>query len=121
VVTQDGQEIKVCVRTYRLFYVPEKEDFLWKVRSRDEVEDAAANLKKRHMLRKRWLDRSKLAPIVSSKGKGKAPAAPSAPTGAVAVAASTTEPLTAPEAAAASEPKERKESPVLVSQLVEAV
>ncbi|KAF9445685.1 hypothetical protein P691DRAFT_805298 [Macrolepiota fuliginosa MF-IS2] len=115
VITQDGQEIKVCVRTYRLFYVPEKEDFLWKVRSRDEVEDAAVNLKKRNALRKRWLDKSKLAPVVSYKGKGKAPAAS---TGAAVVAASTAEPPAAPEAV--SEPKERKESPVLVSQSVEA-
>lgn len=61
-VTQDGQEIKVCVRTYRLFYVPEKEDYLWKFRSKEEVEGAAVNLKKRNVLRKRWLEKSKVMP-----------------------------------------------------------
>jgi paired amphipathic helix protein Sin3a len=62
VVTQDGQEIKVCVRTYRLFYVPEKEDYLWKFRSKEEVESIAVNLKKRNALRERWLEKSKAMP-----------------------------------------------------------
>ncbi|KXN85581.1 Paired amphipathic helix protein pst1 [Leucoagaricus sp. SymC.cos] len=62
VVTQDGQEIKVCVRTYRLFFVPEKEDYLWKFRSKAEMEEVAVNLKKRNALRRKWLEKSKLSP-----------------------------------------------------------
>lgn len=61
-ITQDGQEIKVCVRTYRLFYVPNKEDYLWKFRSKAETEATAVNLKKRNKLRKRWLEQSKVMP-----------------------------------------------------------
>jgi len=71
-ITQDGQEIKVCVRTYRLFYVPNKEDYLWKFRSKAEMEVAAVNLKKRNKLRKRWLEQSKvMPPALFSKQKGR--------------------------------------------------
>jgi len=71
-ITQDGQEIKVCVRTYRLFYVPDKEDYLWKFRSKTEMEVTAVNLKKRNKLRKRWLEQSKAMPsalFLNLKGK----------------------------------------------------
>ena len=71
-ITQDGQEIKVCVRTYRLFYVPNKEDYLWKFRSKAEMEVTAVNLKKRNKLRKRWLEQSKvMPPALFSKQKGR--------------------------------------------------
>lgn len=71
-ITQDGQEIKVCVRTYRLFYVPNKEDYLWKFRSKAEMEVTALNLKKRNKLRKRWLEQSKaMPPALFSKQKGR--------------------------------------------------
>jgi len=76
VITQDGQEIKVCVRTYRLFYVSNKEDYLWKFRGKDEMEATAVNLKKRNKLRKRWLEKSKVIPPISllkHKGKEKTP------------------------------------------------
>lgn len=65
--TQEGQEIKVCVRTYRLFFVSEKEDFLWKFRSKEEMEEAAANLMKRNVLRKQWLEKSRTIPVVVPK------------------------------------------------------
>ncbi|KAF5351246.1 hypothetical protein D9756_008445 [Leucocoprinus leucothites] len=71
VITQDGQEIKVCVRTYRLFYVPEREDYLWKLRSKAEMEVVAVNLKKRNTLRKSWLERSKAMPPPLSLKKEK--------------------------------------------------
>ncbi|KAI9444070.1 hypothetical protein H4582DRAFT_2109296 [Lactarius indigo] len=39
-----GLEIKVCVRTYRLFYVSRTEDVLWRVQAAAERERAAARL-----------------------------------------------------------------------------
>lgn len=95
VVTQDGQEIKVCVRTYRLFYVPETEDFLWKFRSKEEMEEAAANLKKRNALREKWMDKSRLAVVAPSNAKDKIPAAEPPP---------------------ASTSKEPRESPTLIPE-----
>ncbi|KAJ3567686.1 hypothetical protein NP233_g6202 [Leucocoprinus birnbaumii] len=71
VITQDGQEIKVCVRTYRLFYVSDKEDYLWKFRSKTEMEGNAVNLKKRNVLRRKWLEKSKVMPAFVAVGKGK--------------------------------------------------
>ncbi|KAJ3571279.1 hypothetical protein NP233_g3851 [Leucocoprinus birnbaumii] len=71
VITQDGQEIKVCVRTYRLFYVSDKEDYLWKFRSKAEMEGNAVNLKKRNVLRRKWLEKSKVMPVFVAVGKGK--------------------------------------------------
>ncbi|KAJ7158939.1 hypothetical protein C8R46DRAFT_907080 [Mycena filopes] len=35
VVTDDGLEIKICVRTYRLFFVSKSEDYLFKIRTFD--------------------------------------------------------------------------------------
>jgi len=55
VVTQDGLEIKICVRTYRLFYVSASEDYLFKLRTYDDVEAASKQLKKRNALRQQWL------------------------------------------------------------------
>lgn len=56
VVTQDGLEIKVCVRTYRLFFVSKSEDYLWKLRSRDEVQKASEQLERKNALRRKWLE-----------------------------------------------------------------
>jgi len=42
--------------------VPNKEDYLWKFRSKAETEATAVNLKKRNKLRKRWLEQSKVMP-----------------------------------------------------------
>ncbi|KAJ6494619.1 histone deacetylase complex, SIN3 component [Mycena vitilis] len=55
VITQDGLEIKICVRTYRLFYVSESEDYLFKLRSFNHVEAASTQLKQRDALRQRWM------------------------------------------------------------------
>ncbi|KAJ7903728.1 hypothetical protein B0H14DRAFT_2666128 [Mycena olivaceomarginata] len=55
VVTQDGLEIKICVRTYRLFYVSASEDYLFKLRTCEDVEAASKQLKKRNVLRQQWL------------------------------------------------------------------
>ncbi|KAJ7178645.1 hypothetical protein C8R43DRAFT_974110 [Mycena crocata] len=60
VMTQDGLEIKICVRTYRLFYVAESEDYLFKLRTLGEVEAAFKQLEKRNTLRQKWLQQQRL-------------------------------------------------------------
>jgi paired amphipathic helix protein Sin3a len=52
-----GLEIKVCVRTYRLFYVSRTEDVLWRIPSVAEQERANARLVARNADRVRWLDK----------------------------------------------------------------
>ena len=51
-----GLEIKVCVRTYRLFYVSRTEDVLWRVPSSSESERASARLAARDAARTGWLE-----------------------------------------------------------------
>ena len=52
-----GLEIKVCVRTYRLFYVSRTEDVLWRVPSSAESERASARLTERDAARTGWLEK----------------------------------------------------------------
>lgn len=51
-----GLEIKVCVRTYRLFYVSRTEDVLWRTPSSAENERAKARFAVREAIRVRWLE-----------------------------------------------------------------
>jgi len=55
VATQDGLEIKICVRTYRLFYVSASEDYLFKLRTFEEAEATSASLEKGNARRQKWL------------------------------------------------------------------
>lgn len=55
IVTQDGLEIKICVRTYRLFYVSASEDYLFKLRTSEDMEAASKQLDKKNALRRKWL------------------------------------------------------------------
>ena len=50
-------EIKVCVRTYRLFFVSKTEDVLWRKVSAGETAQAHARLYARNVHRKQWLER----------------------------------------------------------------
>jgi len=59
VVTEDGLEIKICVRTYRLFYVSQSEDYLFKLRTFDDVEAASKQLQKKNAARQKWLQQQK--------------------------------------------------------------
>lgn len=59
VVSQDGLEIKICVRTYRLFFVSKSEDFLWKIPTKEETLKASECLKAREVLRQKWLDNAR--------------------------------------------------------------
>ncbi|KAG6865545.1 hypothetical protein C0991_001549 [Blastosporella zonata] len=56
VVSQDGLEIKVCVRTYRLFFVSNTEDLMWKISAVEETNKAGEHLAKREKLRAKWLE-----------------------------------------------------------------
>ncbi|KAL1716696.1 hypothetical protein EV715DRAFT_254802 [Schizophyllum commune] len=57
VLTDDGLEIRICVRTYRFFYVPLREDVLVHIpQTRDK--DLRTRLEKREELRKKWLEKS---------------------------------------------------------------
>jgi len=64
--TRGGLEIKVCVRTYRLFYVSRTEDVLWRTPSPAECEGARAGLAKKDAARARWLEK----PIFRSAAGG---------------------------------------------------
>ncbi|TRM60347.1 hypothetical protein BD626DRAFT_549673 [Schizophyllum amplum] len=57
VATDDGLEIRICVRTYRFFYVALTEDVLVRL-PRHIDETTKARLGKREELRKAWLERS---------------------------------------------------------------
>ncbi|PPQ82593.1 hypothetical protein CVT25_007107 [Psilocybe cyanescens] len=54
--SQDGLEIKVCLRTYRLFYVSHTEDIMWKYRNKEEMERNSKQLAARNLMRRKWLD-----------------------------------------------------------------
>ncbi|KAF7327545.1 HDAC-interact domain-containing protein [Mycena kentingensis (nom. inval.)] len=56
VVTADGLEIKICVQTYRLFYVSRSEDYLFKLRSREEAEQLRRRPQRRNASRLKWLN-----------------------------------------------------------------
>lgn len=49
-------EMRVCVRTYRLFYVADTEEFIYRIPSADEREQAEANLKAHNAQRMTWLE-----------------------------------------------------------------
>ncbi|KAI0341407.1 hypothetical protein BDW22DRAFT_1430067 [Trametopsis cervina] len=49
--------MRVCVRTYRLFYVPHTEDFIWRSTTPQALSSAARNLELHNTRRKAWLDK----------------------------------------------------------------
>ncbi|KAH9477606.1 Transcriptional regulatory protein SIN3 [Psilocybe cubensis] len=89
VSSQDGLEIKVCLRTYRLFYGSHTEDIMWKYRSKDEVERNSVQLAARNALRRKWL-----ANLNSSKTDSAIVAPGSSPSEDVALPVATTETTT---------------------------
>ncbi|KAJ7104329.1 histone deacetylase complex, SIN3 component [Mycena belliarum] len=56
VATQDSLEIKICVRTYRLFYVSKSEDYLFRLRTVEEVAAATKQLERKASFRRKWLE-----------------------------------------------------------------
>ena len=75
VASRSNLEIKVCVRTYRFFYVTNTEDFLWKYRSKAEMESSFKRLKKMNELRQEWTKKIEQEPVVPTVTQP----APSAP------------------------------------------
>ncbi|KAH9943527.1 hypothetical protein B0H21DRAFT_490302 [Amylocystis lapponica] len=57
ILARGGLEIKVCVRTYRLFYVSRTEDVLFRVPTRAEREAALHKLDARVARRKKWIEK----------------------------------------------------------------
>ena len=56
-VSHSGLEIRVCVRTYKLFYVSKTEDVLQRIITRDEIEQAEHRLRARTAVRRACLER----------------------------------------------------------------
>ncbi|KAJ4471621.1 histone deacetylase complex, SIN3 component [Lentinula aciculospora] len=74
IVGNDALEIKVCVRTYRLFYVSDTEDYLWAARKRDHYTAILPSLRKRQQSRSAWIERSRteLPQVSDVEGTGTA-------------------------------------------------
>ncbi|KAF5369896.1 hypothetical protein D9758_001057 [Tetrapyrgos nigripes] len=53
----DGLEIKICVRTYRLFFVSHTEDYLCAVGNPDSLKQTLSRLEARDALRWQWLEK----------------------------------------------------------------
>lgn len=51
-----GLEIKVCVRTYKMFYVSHSEDFFWRGWSAKELEELPRREERRETFSKEWLE-----------------------------------------------------------------
>ncbi|THV08566.1 hypothetical protein K435DRAFT_708465 [Dendrothele bispora CBS 962.96] len=59
VIGADGLEVKICVRTYRLFYVSDTEDYLCTIRTQDSTNKILPRLQARSALRLQWLEKNK--------------------------------------------------------------
>ncbi|TFY59719.1 hypothetical protein EVJ58_g5599 [Rhodofomes roseus] len=57
VIAHGGLEIKVCVRTYRFFFVSHTEDYLWRVVGSEDVSTARDKAKTQSARRRQWLER----------------------------------------------------------------
>ncbi|KAJ3720137.1 hypothetical protein C8R42DRAFT_672803 [Lentinula raphanica] len=55
----DALEIKVCVRTYRMFYVSDTEDYLCAVRKKDDHAALLPSLRRREQARSSWIERNR--------------------------------------------------------------
>ncbi|KAH9887270.1 hypothetical protein C8Q73DRAFT_713400 [Cubamyces lactineus] len=57
ILARGGIQIKVCVRTYRLFFVPDSEDVMFRLSTARERADARELVEKRNAQRRAWLER----------------------------------------------------------------
>ncbi|CAL1708555.1 unnamed protein product [Somion occarium] len=73
VVAHSDLALRVCVRTYRLFYVSNTEEFLFRLSSREERQRAKDALESRNIRRQAWLD--KLTPPPETKEESEPSAA----------------------------------------------
>ncbi|KAF9075605.1 hypothetical protein BDP27DRAFT_1315333 [Rhodocollybia butyracea] len=58
IIGSDALEIKVCVRTYRLFYVSDTEDYMCSVRRKEDYVSILPALKRSQQARKSWIERN---------------------------------------------------------------
>jgi len=58
ILVRPGIEIKVCIRTYRLFYVTNSEDSAWKKHTPEDLAQMAKCLETRNRQRHKWLQDS---------------------------------------------------------------
>ncbi|KAF5380698.1 hypothetical protein D9757_007032 [Collybiopsis confluens] len=61
IIGSDALEIKVCIRTYRLFYVADTEDYLCTGKSARDYTSIVPTLQKRDQARREWIERNKTA------------------------------------------------------------
>ena len=54
---RSGLEIRVCVRTYRLFFVADTEDILIRHWTQKDVQDVERRSQERITAQRKWLDR----------------------------------------------------------------
>ncbi|KAJ3896408.1 hypothetical protein GG344DRAFT_36762 [Lentinula edodes] len=60
IVGSDALEIKVCVRTYRLFYVSDTEDYLFGMRKKEDYAAILPSLRRRTQARMAWIERNRI-------------------------------------------------------------
>ncbi|KAI0777383.1 hypothetical protein BD413DRAFT_467641 [Trametes elegans] len=56
IVARGGLQIKVCVRTYRLFFVSESEDVMFRLSTARERAESRELVEKRNVQRRKWLE-----------------------------------------------------------------
>jgi paired amphipathic helix protein Sin3a len=56
-LSRSGLEIKVCVRTYRMFFVSRTEDFLWRDWTSEDREGVSKRSLARTVRSRRWMER----------------------------------------------------------------
>ncbi|KAI0634768.1 hypothetical protein C8Q77DRAFT_1103995 [Trametes polyzona] len=88
-------QIKVCVRTYRLFFVPSSEDVMVRLSSAQERADARVLVQQRTAKRRKWLEDYASKKIVDEQAEEPVPEADAA--GSVVAQAASTPVLSAPE------------------------
>lgn len=57
ILARGGLEIKVCVRTYRLFFVSHTEDFLLRATNKEEREISRKRVNYKNAKRRKWLEK----------------------------------------------------------------
>ncbi|KAE9392487.1 hypothetical protein BT96DRAFT_944593 [Gymnopus androsaceus JB14] len=104
----DALEIKVCVRTYRLFYVSDTEDYLCAVKKKDDYAAILPILEKRELARKTWI---KMAGQLQLESRG-------ADAAALPVSSSASMPVAAENASEVQGTNEKVKSPPPVENAV---
>ncbi|KAI0674609.1 hypothetical protein C8Q78DRAFT_1015738 [Trametes maxima] len=76
ILARAGLQIRVCVRTYRLFFVSHSEDIMFRLSSARERADARKLVEKRNVKRSKWLEEYASRKIADEPEAAEAPDAP---------------------------------------------